>query len=49
MEKEKRNSELRVLIEPSLYASFKNKCNDNYRTVSEAIRGLIILYLKESK
>ena len=45
--KEKSNREIRVVMQPSLYEKFKDKCESDYKTVSETIRELIVKYLRE--
>lgn len=46
MAKEKLDKEIRVMIQPSLYKMFKNKCDDNYLTISEKIREMIRTFVK---
>ena len=46
---EKVNREIRVLIQQSLYDKLQQKCDDNYKTLSEVIRDLVNNYLKEGK
>ena len=49
MDKEHRTAELRILIQPSLYFEFQIKCDEQYKTMSEMVRELIVKYLKEEK
>lgn len=46
-QKEKLTKEIVVMIQPSLYQQFKDKCDKNYVNVSEIIRQFIREYLKE--
>jgi metal-responsive CopG/Arc/MetJ family transcriptional regulator len=48
MEKEKKTKEIRVMIHPSLYKEFKKKCGNEYKTISEVIRDMIVEYTKVS-
>ena len=47
--KEKINREIRVLIQQSLYDQLQKKCDEEYKTLSEVIRNLVLHYLKEKK
>ncbi|MHA1470849.1 MAG: hypothetical protein ACTSSP_09855 [Candidatus Asgardarchaeia archaeon] len=47
--KEKMTEEIRVMVYPSLYKSFKNACNDDYKTISEVIRDYMVQYSKQEK
>jgi metal-responsive CopG/Arc/MetJ family transcriptional regulator len=47
--KEKINREIRVLIQQSLYDQLQKKCDEEYKTLSEVIRNLVVHYLKEKK
>lgn len=47
--KEKMNREIRVVIQQSLYDKLQQKCDNNYKTLSEVIRDLVNNYLKEEK
>jgi metal-responsive CopG/Arc/MetJ family transcriptional regulator len=44
---EKIDREIRVKIQQSLYDQLQQKCDDNYKTLSEVIRDLVLKYLKE--
>jgi metal-responsive CopG/Arc/MetJ family transcriptional regulator len=44
---EKINREIRVLIQQSLYDQLQNKCDKEYKTLSEVIRDLVLKYIKE--
>jgi len=48
-QQEKINREIRVLIQQSLYDKLQQKCEENYKTLSEVIRDLVHNYLKEGK
>lgn len=43
------NREIRVVIQQSLYDKLQQKCDNNYKTLSEVIRDLVNNYLKEEK
>jgi metal-responsive CopG/Arc/MetJ family transcriptional regulator len=45
--KEKRKNEIRVLVQPSLYEKIQEKCDAEYRTMSEVVRELLAKYIKE--
>jgi hypothetical protein len=47
MNKEKVTRELGIKIQPSLFLKFQKKCNDEYKTISEVMRELIVEYIKE--
>lgn len=47
--KEKLSKEIVVMIQPSLYRQFKNKCDKNYVKVSEVIRQLVREYIKKEE
>ena len=47
--KEKINREIRDLIQQSLYDQLQKKCDEEYKTLSEVIRNLVVHYLKEKK
>ena len=49
MKKEKYTSEIRIVVPPSLYSPFVEKCNKKYKTISEVLRELMVEYLKEEK
>lgn len=46
---EKISREIRVLIQPSLYEQLQKKCDEEYKTLSEVIRDLVVKYIKEEK
>ncbi len=46
---EKISREIRVLIQPSLYKQLQNKCDEEYKTLSEVIRDLVVKYIKGEK
>ena len=43
---EKISREIRVLIQPSLYEQLQEKCDMEYKTLSEVIRDLVVNYIK---
>ena len=47
MDKEHKNKDMLVRVQPSLFEKFKNKCNQNYKSISEVIREFMIQYTKE--
>lgn len=47
--KEKMTKEIVVMIQPSLYKQFKNKCANDYVQVSEVVRQFIRDYVKGEK
>jgi metal-responsive CopG/Arc/MetJ family transcriptional regulator len=49
MDKKNADKTFTLRIPTPLFEDFRNKCNENYKTVSEAIRDLIRNYLKEAK
>jgi len=46
-QKEKLTKEIVVMIQPSLYQQFKDKCSENYVSVSEVVRQFIRDYVKQ--
>jgi len=44
--KEKLTEEIRVMVQPSLYRSFKKSCNKKYKTISEVIRDYMVQYIE---
>jgi metal-responsive CopG/Arc/MetJ family transcriptional regulator len=44
---EKISREIRVLIQPSLYDQLQEKCDKEYKTISEVIRDLVVQYVKK--
>ena len=49
MDKENSEKDLFVRVPPSLFEKFRDVCNANYKSVSEAIRDLMQRYIKEHK
>jgi Arc/MetJ-type ribon-helix-helix transcriptional regulator len=47
--KEKHNTEVRVVVQPTFYKKIQEKCDANYRTISEVVRELLSKWLKEDK
>jgi len=47
MNKEYKNKDMLVRVQPSLFKKFKEKCNENYKSISEIIRDFMIQYIKE--
>jgi hypothetical protein len=46
MSKEKKEKDLVVRVYPSLFDQFKQKCELNYKSVSEVVRDLMSSYIK---
>lgn len=46
MKKEKRNKEIRVLVQESLFTQISEKCESEYRTISEVVRELLTKYIR---
>lgn len=46
---EKIDREIRVKIQHSLYEQLQKKCDEEYKTLSEVIRDLVVKYIKEEK
>lgn len=42
---QKKEKDLIVRVQPSLFKKFKNKCEEDYKTVSEMIRELMKQYI----
>lgn len=49
MGKENKNKDMLVRVQPSLFKKFKEKCENNYKGVSEVIRNFMLEYIKEKK
>lgn len=47
MDKEKATRDINVRIQPSLYKVFSDKCQSEYKSISEVIRMLIVEYIKD--
>jgi hypothetical protein len=47
--KENSNKYLTIRIPETLMVKFKNKCDENYKTMSNALRDLIMEYIKNEK
>ena len=48
MKKEKNTEEIRVAMPLSLRDIFKETCENDYKTMSEVVRSLILNYVKEA-
>lgn len=46
---EKKDKEIRVMIQPSLYVDFKKACKEDYKSISEVIRDMIVSHVKAYK
>jgi hypothetical protein len=44
---QKKIKEIRVMVYPSLYKDFKIKCEQEYKTISEVIRDMMVEYVKK--
>jgi hypothetical protein len=49
MKEEKKTEEIRVMVQPSLYKTFKKACKSDYKTISEVIRDYMVQYSKQEK
>ena len=49
MKKENNNKYLTIRIPDSLIEKFQQTCVENYKTMSEALRDMIQVYVKENK
>lgn len=47
MDKENVERTIAVRLQNSLFKLLEQKCKDNYKTVSEAVRELIVQYVKQ--
>lgn len=47
MDKEKVTKDVVVRVQPSLFKQFKKKCKNNYKTISEVVRDLMVGYIKK--
>lgn len=49
MSKENKAKDMLVRVQPTLFQQFKEKCEENYKTISEVIRDFMQKYIKEGK
>ena len=49
MDKENADKLLNIRVPQTLFEKFRNKCNENYKTMSEALRDLMQQYIKKDK
>ena len=49
MKKEKYTEEIRIVVPPSLYDPFLKKCEKDHKTLSQALRELMWVYVEEDK
>ena len=47
MKKEKYTEEIRIVVPPSLYTPFLEKCTKKYKTISEVLRELMLGYIQK--
>jgi Arc/MetJ-type ribon-helix-helix transcriptional regulator len=47
--KENSVAEVRVAVKPTFYKKIQEKCDANFRTISEVVRELLSKWLKEDK
>jgi DNA-binding phage protein len=47
--KEKLIEEIRVMVQPTLYKTFKEACKKEYKTISEVIRNFMVDFSRKSK
>ena len=48
MKKEKYTEEIRIVTPPSLYNPFVEKCEKQYKTISQVLRELMVEYLADN-
>lgn len=46
MSKERLEKDLVVRVQPLLFKKFKQKCDNNFKNVSEVIRDLMVKYIR---
>jgi len=49
MDKENVTKDVVVRVQPTLFVQFQAKCKNNYKTISEVVRELMVKYIKEDK
>ena len=49
MSKENKDKDMLVRVQPSLFKQFREKCEKNYKSISEVIRDFMIEYIKDKK
>jgi len=49
MDKENADKLLNIRVPQTLFDKFRDKCNENYKTMSEALRDFMQQYIKEDK
>jgi len=49
MSKENKDKDMLVRVQPTLFEKFKEKCEANYKSISEVIRDFMQQYIKEDK
>jgi hypothetical protein len=49
MDKENVTKDVVVRVQPTLFLQFQAKCKNNYKTISEVVRELMVKYIKEDK
>ena len=47
-DKEKQTTEIRVVVQPSFHKKIMEKCETEYRTISEVVRELLSKWIKEN-
>ena len=47
MSKEIKNKDMLIRVQPSLFKQFKEKCEKNYKGISEVVRNFMIEYIKK--
>jgi len=48
VKKEKYTEEIRIVAPPSLYNPFVKKCENQYKTISQVLRELMVEYLADN-
>jgi metal-responsive CopG/Arc/MetJ family transcriptional regulator len=49
MDKENVSKLIGIRVHPSLFEQFERRCKENYKTVSETVRELIVQYLNSNQ
>ncbi len=49
MDKEKVTRDVVLRVQPSLFEKFRQRCQNNYKTISEVLREFMVKYVQEDK
>ena len=47
MSKELAKKDMQIRVQPSLFDKFQQKCNENYKKMSEVLRELMVEYINK--